>query len=125
MRIQAEANLYEKLYMRTTEFNRLNKFENFNLDWVEGDSEYRGYWKISFNENIYYANKDNQDEFRVYTDDWSQHGHLIGSYYGQKTESKTFDCSILVQDKNLEKYIESVIQSNPPHIQISNNRRTA
>tara|TARA_R110000744_G_scaffold362265_1_gene470293 strand:- start:181 stop:576 length:396 start_codon:yes stop_codon:yes gene_type:complete len=131
MRIQSEAKLYEKIYMRTKEFIQLDKFESFNLDWVEGDSEHRGYWKISFNENIYYANKDNQDEFRVYTEDWSQYGSLISIYYGYKTEADSnntsthFDCSICLHDKDLEKYIKSVIQNNPPHIQIKNIRRTA
>tara|TARA_R110001606_G_scaffold13301_1_gene58029 strand:- start:2185 stop:2550 length:366 start_codon:yes stop_codon:yes gene_type:complete len=112
MRIQAQANLYEKLYMRTNEFNRLNyQFENFNVDWIEGDSEHRGYWKISFNQNIYYVNKDNQDEFRIYTDGFTQWGCLISIYYGYETEELHFDCSILLQDNNLEKYIESVIQN--------------
>jgi|TARA_R110001592_G_scaffold9025_1_gene48449 hypothetical protein len=115
MRIQSEANLYEKLYIRTNEFLEYDRFKDFNIAWI--DNPERGYFKISFNDsNNKWIVRDNTDEIRIYTENgfnpnsWASDSEVCSIYYGQETESKTFDCSILVQDIRVCKYIERLVK---------------
>jgi hypothetical protein len=126
MRIQAEANLYEKLYIRTKEFYQYHGFKDFNISWINNSE--RGYWEISFNDsNNKWIVKDNTDEIRIYTENgnsrksWTAESPICSVYYGQKTESKDFDCSILVQDIKVLIYIERIVNKQQKLLE----RRTA
>ena len=128
MRKTEKLNLYQKLYSRTKAYYKNHGFARFKVDWVDhifdenGNTEVRGYWRISFKDSDnFHVLRENKDEFRMYTYDpdgnWDKDARLIGlSYYED-------DASIDVYDGNMYEYCSRLINdfrkgnylfTNPP-----------